>query len=758
MAGRCPNIARLLDAGHLDNGQPFLAMEHVDGRPIDVYAVGLGLRQKIALFVKVCAAVGYLHGNLVVHRDLKPNNILVTSDGEPKLLDFGIAKILDQATDSTVTMMRMLTPDYASPEQVMGGRISTATDIYSLGALLYRLLTGKLPHEFEESTPEGIASAVVRRPVTRPSRWTPALRGDVELILMKALRKDPQERYATVEQFADDLQAFLESRPVRAHKGDLLYRTRKLARRHWPPLAAAALALAGLLLGLYAVNRERAIAQRRFDEVRQLSNKLFDVDTQVLVLPGNSRVRQLIVDTALDYLRRLAMDAGTDPALALDVGTAYMRVGRVQGVDITPNLGQADNAEQNLRIAERLIRSVREAQPANRTALLRSAQIAHDRMVLAQARRPDTEALPLALQSKEWLEKYLSTGQVEEAEKNQVVIVGMNVANWYIRKDLMDAGLGLLRRTIEIARATNQPAQEGAAQIAMARAYRSTGDLDGALAAIREAVRLLKPVPGDQTNRGKRTYRLALATQGRILGEDGSVSLGRPREAAEYFELALSISTDLVRQDAHEAGFRLSLSNDGISLAGVLRHWDPRRAVAIYDEILRRLAEVKNNSRARRDEVRALAGSTYPLRQLGRSGEARERLDAAFARLHELKLYPAERVEPGSEPADALRALAEYEAGQGNILRGIDLYQQLLSRIMASKPKPESNLANAADFSNIYRAMAVLHRRVRQANRASELEARRIELWRHWDSKLPNNTFVRRQIDGASAQYIAAQR
>jgi serine/threonine protein kinase len=158
-----PNIARMLDAGHADNGQPFLVMEYVDGRPIDEFAAGLSVRQKIALFLQACAAVGYLHRNLIVHRDLKPGNVLVTPDGELKLLDFGIAKILDVTTDSGMTSLRMLTPDYASPEQVTGSRVSTATDIYSLGALLYRLLTGTSAREFEDPSPEGIARAVVER-------------------------------------------------------------------------------------------------------------------------------------------------------------------------------------------------------------------------------------------------------------------------------------------------------------------------------------------------------------------------------------------------------------------------------------------------------------------------------------------------------------------------------------------------------------------------------------------------------------------
>ena len=230
----------MLDAGHVENGQPFLAMEFVKGKPIDVFCAGLSIRQKVSLFLKVCAAVSYLHRNLIVHRDLKPSNILVTSDGEPRLLDFGIAKILDVATDSTMTSMRMLTPDYASPEQVTGGRISTATDIYSLGAVLYHLLTGKPAHEFEDHSPETIARVITTGEVIRPSHRTPELKGDSGIYPAEGLRKDPQERYGTVEQLAEDLVAFLESRTVTARSGNAWYRVRKFMRRYWVPVTAAA--------------------------------------------------------------------------------------------------------------------------------------------------------------------------------------------------------------------------------------------------------------------------------------------------------------------------------------------------------------------------------------------------------------------------------------------------------------------------------------------------------------------------------------
>ena len=647
-----------------------------------------------------------------------------------------------------MTALRMLSPDYASPEQATGGRVSTATDIYSLGAVLYRLTTGKPAHEFPDHSPETIAHVITEREVTAPGSWAPELKGDLEFILLKALRKDPQDRYGTVEQFADDLEAFLDSRPVRARSGNAWYRMRKFLRRYRAPVMATTLVMTSLSIGLYVANRERAaanrerlIAQRRFNDVRQLANKLFDIDRQVLGLPGGAKTRQLIVDTSLEYLGRLAADARSDPDLALDLGTAYLRVGRVLGVPISANLGQTDNAEKQLRTAGQLIASVLRVQPANRVAFLRAAQIAHDRMVLAEDRHPDTEALPLARQSEAWLEKYLSTGKIDDAEKQQVVIAAMNIGYWYGRKDLIDESLHLTRRAIEIAIATGQPWQAGAAQINVARVLRSVGDLDGALAAIRDGVRLLDPPqPGGET-----TFSFAIQMQGDVLGDERGISMGRFPEAATYFERAYQIAVKWARQDVTNANSQFRLANGGFRLAGVLRHSDPRRALEIHDEVLGRLAGIKNNSVARSNEARALAASTYPLRQLGRSAEARRRLDDAFSRLREIKLYPAEKIEPGSVLSQALCALAEFEAAAGNVRRGIEIYQELIVKTLAAS-KPEDRLEDATDLSNLYHAQAQLHRRARQPEAAGALDARRVELWRQWDQKLPDNPFIKRQL------------
>lgn len=714
-----PYIARLLDAGHDSDGQPFMAMEYVEGKPIDQFAETLGLREKLGLYRKVCAAVSYLHRNLVVHRDLKPSNILVTAEGEPKLLDFGIAKMLDWGANPTVTDVRMLTPAFASPEQLAGAPIGIASDIYSLGAVLRVLLESCAP-----------------------------LDRDLEVILQKAMRQEPHERYETVDQFSGDLAAFLESRPVQARKGDWTYRARKHLRRYWVQAAAAALTIGGLAVGLYIANRERAIAQRRFDDVRSLSNKLFEIDRQVRDLPGGTKTRQLIVDTSLEYLRRLAAEARNDPSLALDVGTAYMRVGRVQGVPISVNLGQSETAEANLRIAEDLIRSVLASQPGNRIAKLRAAQIAHDRMVLAEYRRPNTAALPLARESEQWLQKYIAAGTPgpDRDDQQGALIVGINVANWYQEQGLPDEALRLLNQMSGIARQTGQTRLAGSIQINVTRTLRKVGKLEEALAAGREAVRLSKPKPEEKGLGINKRYSMAMVALGEVLGEDAGVSMGRFAEAAACFEEAFQISMQAARQDPNDTDSRFGATIDGIRLAGALRHIDASRGLQVLESILPRLAEIPNSDRARRYEALVLSDSVEPLLRAGNTAEARRRLDTAFARLAAIRMYPAEKVAPGSEPYVALSAQAEWEAASGDVRAGIATYRKLLDKVMATQPAPDASLRDADDLSRIYVGLARLQRKAGQAAEADATLQRHLELWRNWDGKLPRNLFVQRQL------------
>jgi len=265
-----PNIARLLDAGSTDFGTPYFVMEYVDGMHITDYCTkhNLSVSARLRLFQQVCSAVHFAHKNLVVHRDLKPGNILVTADDKPKLLDFGLAKLLqpDPLSDTTVTTARMLTPDYASPEQVRGEPITTATDVYSLGVVLYEMMTARRPYEVSTDSWAEMERTICQNEPPRLGAVVPSLRGDLENIVMMAMRKEPARRYGSAEQLGEDIRRYLANLPVAAERDTLLYRGRKFARRHWISLAAAFLLGASLFGGVLFSGREMRFAlaaQRR---------------------------------------------------------------------------------------------------------------------------------------------------------------------------------------------------------------------------------------------------------------------------------------------------------------------------------------------------------------------------------------------------------------------------------------------------------------------------------------------------------------
>jgi eukaryotic-like serine/threonine-protein kinase len=374
-----PNIARLIDGGATEEGVPYLVMELIEGRPIDEYCAEhyLEIKERLELFLQVCASVQYAHQRLVIHRDIKPSNILVTAQRVPKLLDFGIAKILDPAGVSETTLLRPMTPEYASPEQIRGETITTASDVYSLGVVLYKLLTGRSPYPEKTRSALEFAKAVCEAEPARPStvirpkslphefagrpngsnveKSGRTLKGDLDNIAVKALRKEPARRYASVEQFADDIRKHLEGLPVTATPDSTSYRIRKFVRRHTAAVAAAALIVLAVTGGVAATLwearvavRERARAERRFNDVRKLANSfLFEFDAAIKDLPGSTPARSLVVQRALEYLDGLAAEARGDRSLQMEIASAYQRVGEVQGDPMFPNLGDSKGALQS---------------------------------------------------------------------------------------------------------------------------------------------------------------------------------------------------------------------------------------------------------------------------------------------------------------------------------------------------------------------------------------------------------------------------
>ena len=388
-----PNIARLLDGGTTDEELPYLVMELIDGLPIDEFCAHhqLSITKRLELFVQVCTAVQYAHQRLLVHRDLKPSNILVTSEGIPKLLDFGIAKILDPAVGSEVTLMHPLTPECASPEQIRGDTITTASDIYSLGVVLYRLLTGSSPYRLSTQTASELATAVTSQQPDRPSvavlrsglntrtfaeessaKLSRRLRGDLDDIVGKALRKEPEHRYESVERLSDDIRRELQGLPVQARKGSWKYRTGKFIRRHKMGMIAVALVALTITAGVVATVREARIAsanarraERRFNDVRKLANSLlFELHDSIKDLPGSTPARKLLVTRALQYLDSLSQEKG-DPSLQRELAAAYQRIGDVQGQPRQANLGDPAGAEASYRKALAIREALAASDPKN---------------------------------------------------------------------------------------------------------------------------------------------------------------------------------------------------------------------------------------------------------------------------------------------------------------------------------------------------------------------------------------------------------
>lgn len=392
-----PNIARVLDAGVTPDQRPFFVMEFYAAQPIDAYCRErkLSIDERLRLFQKVCGAVEYAHRNLIVHRDLKPGNILVSADGEPRLLDFGIAKLLTDEGKLTRAGVHLMTPEYASPEQIRGEPISTATDIYSLGVMLYEILAGAHPFPSRRGGPFPMTPGDLDQPPKAPStrvktllgkgegeppalpgglvslqRWSGLLRGDLDNIVLKTLDPDPARRYQSVEQLSADLDRYLSGLPVTAAGDSFFYLMRKFARRNWLAVSSAALVVLALSIGLTVASyqarvarRERARAEQRETEVRQLAQTLiFDLHDAIKNLPGATPVRQELMKKATVALDSLAKGASNRTGLRLELADAYVRLGNVEGSPSESSLGHNRTALGSYLKAKELLDAIPETE------------------------------------------------------------------------------------------------------------------------------------------------------------------------------------------------------------------------------------------------------------------------------------------------------------------------------------------------------------------------------------------------------------
>jgi non-specific serine/threonine protein kinase/serine/threonine-protein kinase len=596
-----PNIARLIDGGATETGQPYYAMEYVAGVPVTEFARahGLGLRDRLNLFRGICDAVASAHRQLVIHGDIKPANILVGADGAPKLLDFGLARILQTAsTASTETpTLLLMTPGYASPEQVRGERLSTATDIYSLGVVLYELLTGEGPYGGDRQSPLELCRAICDVEPKRPSTvlrrrgaesdmpLTPRqLRGELDHVVLKALRKAPGERYASVDELRADLDRYLGGFPVRAARGSALYRLRKFVARHRWGVATGVLAAALGCVAVWTVWRAERVAQMRFNQVRQLAHAVvFDLHDAIAELPGSTAARELLVERALEYLKNLEATSARNRDLQLELAQAYTKIGLVQAGKGEASLGDFTGAVASYEHARAILHAVLQRSPGDEPAA----------EALVEADNQEAGVREQRGESREWRQLRAEVGarlndlSARHPDDRVLRLRALSAAAYTLDGDhdwprARAAYERVLAPALEYHAA--EPANDGIARMlarthsALAEVLHALNDVPGALKHHREALRINL----------ERLARAPGATQAKLdvswnYSETGWLEHERHQEVAAVadFDRALALLRSIVSADARNQLASVEVAKLEMAAAPALElSGDRKRAIA----------------------------------------------------------------------------------------------------------------------------------------------------------------------------------
>ncbi|MBC7926449.1 MAG: protein kinase [Bryobacteraceae bacterium] len=574
-----PNIARLIDGG-TEDGVPYLVMEFVEGTPIDQYCRSrkLTVIERLHLFVTLCSAVQYAHQSLVVHRDIKPPNILVSTEGVPKLLDFGIAKVLnpDPADEQGMTQAseRPMTPDYASPEQVRGEPITTASDVYSLGVLFYELLTTEHPLR-KAKEKFGFRQAICDSEPTKPSvavthiaaadnglpegteRLRSQLRGDLDAIALMALRKEPNRRYASVQHMAEDIQKHLQGLPVRAHGDSVSYRTGKFIRRHAASVVAATAIVIALVTSSIVswsfyreANRERRRAEARFADVRQLARfVLFDFDK--IMTSGLTPARKALAEKATEYLDRLEQDRGGDPTIDSELVTGYLKIGDLQGNLWGPNLGDRQAAKASYERALHILDSSKAKDILQET---RTRVSLADLLV-------NNGYLREAIAAYEKARVALETRSTNDRQILLTLFdVQRKLAFAHNQSGNTAAAMAGYERMLELSRKAlaldpNSPdarKQSAVAEMRIGEIRARSEGLDAGLPAMRHALGVYESLAASA--RESAAAQRPVASASGLIG-DVLVSGKRFRDAAVYYRKALQVTQALVKSDEHNAQY-----------------------------------------------------------------------------------------------------------------------------------------------------------------------------------------------------------
>lgn len=792
-----PSIARFIDGGVTSEGQPYYVMEFVeDGKPITDYcrAHRLPLERRLHLFLEVCMAVNQAHRNLVVHRDLKPGNILVGKNGNVKLLDFGIAKVLDDSAVSggskTQTVVRMLTPDYASPEQVTGDPITTATDVYSLGAILYELLTGQMAHRFRNYSNTEIERVVCRQDPERMSHvltkvgpspeivHSPAaLASDLDSIVAMALRKERQSRYGTVEQLADDIQRFLAGEPVLAHSGTVTYRAGKFIRRNRLSILAAAAISFSLIGGIAATYYQARRAERRFQQVRSLSSTLLtEFDTRAASLPQSTELREWLTSTVVRYLDNLAQDAGDDRSLQLDLANGYSKVAQLQSSATVASLGQDARALTNYRKAAAIYDSLLKDHPQDLRIMEGLCA------TLQQVATADSYGGNVGMSRAEYLRAAnlgAELARVAPVPGNQCLArVYSGLVSVELRSSNPSGAMTFLAHSLEAGRrldelAPSRDAKELLIQthLDMGWALMESGKPDAAMESVEQARRLGEALqPAQQWQDSRLRFRM-LDLAGDISGNPRDITLQKPDHALSFYLQALRIVEGEYAQDRNDARARRDL--DRLLRKVALMTVDSRaaeaaglveRALALSDINLR---ASPNNTEYIRDHVDGLLIRAYALQNQQRHRDALTFLQQALQRQLQLQRSSPESKRFQRELQETYEALGDSYLALGDEKRALEHYEKGRERTVAllwERPTDaylQRDLSDSDEkLANIYAAMARkggINARDRW-RQVLDYQAKSVEIWAQWPRRIAPSAFQRTRLERATKFLDSYQR
>jgi len=767
-----PNIGRLLDGGTTPDGLPYIIMEYVEGLPIDRYCAerGFSVEQRCALMAKVFDAVSYAHRKLVVHRDLKPSNILVTADGTPKLLDFGLAKILDADADGGLTSTERgypLTPNYASPEQIRGQDLSTATDIYSLGVILYELLTGQVPHPHPTSGRAGWEKAVCESEIARPSSLgKKQLQGDLDTILQKALRKEPDRRYASVDQFAADVRRYLEYRPILARADSFWYRARKFIRRRRYPMLAASVAVASLLMGVviaFTQARKAEAARRRAEEqlalMVNLSNRsLSDVHAMMERLPGATAARRELIRTSLDFLEQLSKDGSANPALRLAMAKAYLKLG-----DLLRNQDADEKgAMRSYRAASALLDSVPEGM-GGRDRLLDWLDLQMKTASLLRTSPEATALLNRALAvTAKWPRPQMADREIARSHAGLYLHLArahtgdygaaLNYATQYL-----DAIAALVK---EHPGDRELQYDLSIADTAKGWALKYLGDLDSTaeyyLATIRIREQLVKDHPDDAVYR--EVLMLAYEHYADLMGGTFTTGLGKWDQAKIYYKKAQPFAEAAMRDPTNTAGAvgfaallmrSARVDGSGAELAESLRNL--RRAAGIFENVSATGGGPINDRARARAHIqigRCLIGLAKPQ-------EAVSEFTRAGALVDRVRATSAKDPEALRERMDVEEGLTRAFTSAGNRAGALEHAGKMMQAAEGIGDHEADQGVLVSRVAQAWLARARVHQRFAERSASSEAAQRAVELvrpllnGREWDPNLRTLREAERLVAGS---------